>query len=81
MVVRHSGYADGNGANEVSRASKRGSHHPSRRKGLRNKTTLAVCKFLLEDVICRYGCAGKIEADRGELDANEAKEFFSRIGV
>ena len=48
---------------------------------LRNKTTSAVCKFLLEDVICRYGCVGKIVVDRGELDTNEAKEFFSRIGV
>ena len=50
-------------------------------RALRNKTTSAVCKFLLEDVICRYGCVGKIVADRGELDANEAKEFFSRIGI
>ena len=48
---------------------------------LRQKTTRAVCKFLLEDVICRYGCVGKIIADRGELDSDEAKEFFSRIGV
>ena len=50
-------------------------------RALRKKTTLAVCKFLLEDVICWYGCVGKIVADRGELDANEAKDFFSRIGV
>ena len=28
---------------------------------LRNKTTLEVCKFLLEDATCRYGCVGKIE--------------------
>ena len=41
----------------------------------------SVCQFLLEDVICRYGCVGKIVADRSELDANESKEFFSRIGV
>ena len=50
-------------------------------RALRNKTTLAVCMFLLQDVICRYGCVSKKVADRGELDANEAKEFFSRIGV
>ena len=48
---------------------------------LRNKTRSVVCRFLLEDVICRYGCVGKIVVDRGELDANESKEFFSRIGV
>ena len=35
-------------------------------RALRNKTTSAVCKFLLEDVICQYGCVGKIVADRGE---------------
>jgi hypothetical protein len=39
---------------------------------LHSKEMTAVCKFLLEDVICR---------DRGELDANEAKEFFSRMGI
>ena len=50
-------------------------------RALRNKTTSAVCRFVLEDVICRYGCLGKIVADRGELDTNEAKEFYSRIGV
>ena len=48
---------------------------------LRNKTRSVVCRFLLEDVICRYGCVEKIVANRGELDANEHKEFFSRIGV
>ena len=41
----------------------------------------AVCKFILEDVICRYGCVGKITADRGELDADEAKEFFGKFGI
>ena len=40
-----------------------------------------VCKFLLEDVICRYGCVGKIVADRGELNAHEAIELFERLGV
>jgi hypothetical protein len=50
-------------------------------RALRSKETSSVCKFLLEDVICRYGCVGKIVADRGELDANEAKEFFSRMGI
>ena len=30
---------------------------------LTNKTTAAVCKFLIEDVVCRYGCVGKIVDD------------------
>ena len=38
-------------------------------RALTNKTTAAVCRFLIEEVICRYGCVGKIVADRGELDA------------
>ncbi|KAL3695519.1 hypothetical protein R1sor_009595 [Riccia sorocarpa] len=50
-------------------------------RALRTKSTEAVCRFLLEDVISRYGCVGKITADRGELDTHEAKEFFQRYGV
>ena len=50
-------------------------------QALRTRETLVVCKFLLEDVIYRYGCIGKIVVDRGELDVNEAKEFFSRMGI
>ena len=41
-------------------------------RALRTKETSSVCKFLLEDVNCRYGYIGKIVADRGVLDANEA---------
>ena len=48
---------------------------------LRNKTTSVVCRFLLEDVICKYGCVRKIVANRGKLNVNESKEFFSRIRV
>ena len=46
-----------------------------------NKTTSAVCKFLLEEVVYRYGCVGKIVADQGELDAREATELFERLGM
>jgi hypothetical protein len=48
---------------------------------LQNKTTASVCQFLIEEVICRYGCVGKIVANRGELDAQEAEELFDRLGV
>ncbi|KAL3682681.1 hypothetical protein R1sor_000703 [Riccia sorocarpa] len=48
---------------------------------LRTKGTEGVCRFLLEDVICRYGCVGKVTTDRGELDAREAEEFFQKYGV
>ena len=50
-------------------------------RALRTKSTEAVCKFLLEDIICCYGCFGKVTADRGELDVEEAREFFSMIGI
>ena len=50
-------------------------------RALQNKTTAAVCRFLIEDVVCRYGCVGKIKADRGELDVEEAEEPFDRLGV
>ena len=50
------------------------------RRALRNKTTVVVCKIFFEDVICLYGCVGKIE-DKGELNANEARELFDDLGV
>ena len=50
-------------------------------RALTNKTIAAVCKYLIEDVICRYGCVGKIVADRGELDVEEAEELFDRLAV
>ena len=48
-------------------------------RALTNKTTTEVCKFLIEDVISRYRCVGKIVADRGELDAEEAEELFASV--
>ena len=50
-------------------------------RALQNKTTAAVCRFLIKDVICRYRCVGKIVADRGDLDAQEAEVLFDRLGV
>ena len=43
--------------------------------------TTAICRFLIEEVVCQYRCIGKIVADRGELDAQEAEELFDRLGV
>ena len=48
---------------------------------LRSKTTSAISQFILEDIVCRYGCIGKIVVDRGELNSDEAREFFDRIGI
>ena len=38
-------------------------------------------KFLLEDVIYKYGCMGEIVADMGELNVSEAMELFEQLGV
>jgi Integrase zinc binding domain len=50
-------------------------------RALRTKSTQGVCRFVLEDIVSRYGCVGRMRADRGELDAKEAKDFFARYGI
>ena len=48
---------------------------------LPNKTTVVVCRFLIEEVVCPYGCVGKIVANQGEFNTQEAKELFDWLGV
>ena len=48
---------------------------------LQTKGTLGLYQFILEDIVCRYGCIGKIVADRGELNSAEAQDFFDKIGI
>jgi hypothetical protein len=50
-------------------------------RALKTKSTEGVCRFILEDIFSRYGSIGRMRADRGELDASEAREFFGRYGV
>jgi Integrase zinc binding domain/RNase H-like domain found in reverse transcriptase/Reverse transcriptase (RNA-dependent DNA polymerase) len=50
-------------------------------RALRTKSTEGVCRFILEDIFSRYGSIGRMRADRGELDATEARSFFQRYGV
>ncbi|KAL3695501.1 hypothetical protein R1sor_009577 [Riccia sorocarpa] len=50
-------------------------------RALRTKGVEGICRFLLEDVVCRYGSVGRIRADRGDLNAHETREFFERYGV
>jgi hypothetical protein len=50
-------------------------------RALRRKKCSAICRFLLEEVFCRYGCVGQVIADRGELDSDNAREFFAKHGV
>ena len=48
---------------------------------LRHKMIVTICWFLIQDVIFRYGCMGKIMADSGELDAHEVTKLFNRLWV
>ena len=50
-------------------------------RALRTKSTEGVCRFILEDIFSRYGTIGRMRADRGELDAAEATNFFEQYGV
>ena len=50
-------------------------------RALRTKSTKGVCRFILDDIFSRYGTIGRMRADRGELDAAEATNFFERYGV
>jgi hypothetical protein len=45
---------------------------------LRKKTGAIVYQFFLEEVIYRYGYVGQVIAYHGELDSNEAREFFAK---
>ena len=45
-------------------------------RALPNKTIVAICRFLIEAVVCRYGCVGKIVSDRGELDDKRPKSYL-----
>ena len=50
-------------------------------RALRTKSTKGVCRFILEEIFSRYGTIGRMRANRGELDAVEATNFFERYGV
>jgi hypothetical protein len=50
-------------------------------RALKDKTVHSICKFLLEDVICKYGCVGQMIADRGDLDNGRSRSFFHKHGV
>ena len=47
-------------------------------RALRDCKAKSWCRFIFEDIICRYGTISNIVADRGELASDEAKEYFKR---
>ncbi|KAL3685545.1 hypothetical protein R1sor_003567 [Riccia sorocarpa] len=50
-------------------------------RALRTKSVEGICRFILEEIVCRYGSVGRLRADRGDLNAEEARIFFQRFGV
>lgn len=50
-------------------------------RALTSNTTSQVCRFILEDIISRHGCFYQMRADRGELDSDEAREFFKKFHI
>ena len=50
-------------------------------RALQSNRTGTVCRFLLDEIMARYGCPVRVRADRGELAAQEATEFFRRQGI
>ncbi|KAL3694613.1 hypothetical protein R1sor_008264 [Riccia sorocarpa] len=50
-------------------------------RALRTKSVEGICRFVLEDIVCRYGFVESLRADRGDLNAEEARTFFRRYGV
>ncbi|KAL3702292.1 hypothetical protein R1sor_020314 [Riccia sorocarpa] len=50
-------------------------------RALRTKSVEGICRFVLEDIVCRYGSVGSLRADRGDLNAEDARTFFRRYGV
>ncbi|GGV55016.1 hypothetical protein GCM10010495_82590 [Kitasatospora herbaricolor] len=50
-------------------------------KALRTKSTERIYKFLLENIIYRYGCVKKITADREKLNTQEARKFFKKYEI
>ncbi|KAL3694970.1 hypothetical protein R1sor_008621 [Riccia sorocarpa] len=50
-------------------------------RALRTKSVEEICRFVLEDIVCRYGSVRSLRADRGDLNAEKARTFFRRYGV
>ncbi|KAL3686292.1 hypothetical protein R1sor_008866 [Riccia sorocarpa] len=50
-------------------------------RALRTKSVEGISRFVLEDIVCRYGSVGSLRAERGDLNAEEARTFFRRYGV
>jgi hypothetical protein len=50
-------------------------------RALTSNKTEGVCRFIMEDILARYGCFNRRKVDRGELKADEAIEFFKKYHI
>ena len=53
----------------------------SKGRALTSNKTEAVCRFIMEDIVARYGCFDRMRADNGELNADEATNFFKKFHI
>ena len=67
------GYDDGVWIEEILSASKGRPYKYKLSWGLSTQveTTLVIYQFILEEIVFRYGCVGKIGANRGGLNFNK----------
>jgi hypothetical protein len=50
-------------------------------RALTSNKTEAICRFIMEDIVARYGCFDRMRADNGELNANKAIKFFKKFHI
>jgi hypothetical protein len=50
-------------------------------RALTSNKTASICRFVLEDIISRHGYFYQMRADRGELNSEEAIEFFKQLHI
>jgi hypothetical protein len=53
----------------------------SKGRALTSNKTEAVCRFIMKDIVARYGCFDCIREDNGELNADEATNFFKKFHI
>jgi len=50
-------------------------------RALLSANSAAIADFLWEDVVCRYGCFGRLVVDRGPKNKGWVKAFTRKYGI
>jgi hypothetical protein len=53
----------------------------SKGRALISNKTEAICRFIIKDIMARYGCFDRMRADNGELYADEATNLFKKFHI